>query len=663
MTQDEVAQSNKRDTMSLNFYQSLLIVSGRVRYQNLKGCAVDFFDRLFGRYLANNEESEQRVGTISGISMLGLDALSSSAYSPEAALTILLPLGALGLQYAIPITASIIALLFLVYLSYWQTIHAYPNGGGSYTVAKENLGRFPGLLAAAALLLDYVLNVAVGISAGVGALISAVPSFQPYTLSLCLLILAGITLINLRGVRESGYAFMIPTYLFLVSLLGVLGFGVIKAVQAGGHPIAAEALPVLPQSPLEAVGLWLILRAFASGCTAMTGVEAVSNGVKAFREPVTKYASKTLTAIILILILLLAAIAWLATIYKVGATTPGLAGYESIISQLVRAIVGRGLIYNITIGSVIAVLALSANTSFADFPRLCQIIANDKFLPQAFALRGRRLVFTHGIVVLTLLSGGLLIVFGGITDRLIPLFAIGAFLAFTLSQAGMVVHWWRNSAKTPWTRLSINLVGALATGVTLGVILISKFTEGGWITVVIVPALIMTFYAIRRYYVNVSRSIATQQPLEYEFMDPPLVVVPVREWNKITRKALRFATQISDQVYAVHIESGEVSQKNLEQQWQKFVIEPALKAGAPPPKLIHLESPYRKFFGSLLEFIDDLEKQYPHRRVAIVLPNLTEFKWYQAILHNQRAVLLSAALYLRRDPRIIFVTVPWFLNS
>ena len=621
------------------------------------------FDWVFGRYLASSEEGKQRVGMFSGVSMLGLDALSSSAYGPEAALTVLLPLGALGLHYAIPITGSIIVLLFIVYLSYWQTIHAYPTGGGSYTVAKENLGRFPGLLAAAALLLDYILNVSVGISAGVGALISAVPAFQPHTLALCLVILALITLVNLRGVRESGFAFLVPTYLFVVSLLAVLGYGLVKAMLAGGHPTSVEALPSLSNGPLETVSLWLILRAFASGCTAMTGVEAVSNGVKAFHEPVTRYASKTLTAIIFILILLLAGIALLASAYGVGATDPGQPGYESIISQLVRAIVGRGWIYNITIGSVIAVLALSANTSFADFPRLCQIIANDNYLPHFFAQRGRRLVFSQGIVVLAFLSGGLLIIFGGITDRLIPLFAIGAFLAFTLSQAGMVVHWWRSSKTVPWVRLSINLLGALATAITLGVVLFSKFTEGGWITAIIVPVLLITFYSIRRHYVGVAKQIECQKPLEFRAMHPPLIVIPIRNWNKITRKALIFSNQISDRIYAVHVETDEKTKQDLEKDWQKFVLEPARRAGVKPPELVALPSPYRRFFGSMIEFIEKIEAEHPDRNVAIVIPDLAEFKWYQAILHNQRAILLNAALYLRRDPRIVVITVPWFLES
>jgi hypothetical protein len=316
----------------------------------------------------------------------------------------------------------------------------------------------------------------------------------------------------------------------------------------------------------------------------------------------------------------------------------------------------------VTIGSVIAVLALSANTSFADFPRLCQIIANDSFLPHFFAQRGRRLVFSHGIVVLAVLSAALLVLFGGVTDRLIPLFAIGAFLAFTLSQAGMVIHWWRRSNGVPWVRLLINLVGALATAITLLVVLVSKFTEGGWITVVIVPALLVLFYAIRKHYVGVDQQIASQQPLKFTSMEPPIVVIPVRSWNKITRKALRFSTQISDQIYAVHVETDDRLKHKLEEQWRKYVLEPAKAAGAQPPELVSLSSPYRKFFGSLLDFIEKIEQEHPHRRVAIVIPNLAEFKWYQAILHNQRAVLLNAALYLRRDPNIIVVTVPWFLE-
>src|SRR5262245_6683731 len=365
-------------------------------------------DLLFGRSLATDEEGEQRVGVLAGIPMLGLDALGSAAYGPEAALTLLIALGTAGLAYIGPITAVIIALLLVVYFSYRPTIEAYPHGGGSYPVAKENLGTTAGLLAAAALMLDYVLVVAVGISAGIGALISAIPSLQPYTLPLCLAILAMITIVNLRGVRESGLAFVLPTYLFIGSMFIVLGIGTVKALLASGHPAAVEAPPELPRATM-AVSAWIVMRSFASGCTAMTGVEAVSNAVAVFREPCVAQARRTLTAIIALLAVMLAGIAYLCRAYGIGATEPDGEGYQSILSQLTAAVVGRGWFYYVTIGSVLSVLALSANTGFADFPRLCRAIAQDGFLPHNFAHRGRRLVYSAGIVILTGLSAGLLI--------------------------------------------------------------------------------------------------------------------------------------------------------------------------------------------------------------------------------------------------------------
>ncbi len=451
-------------------------------------------DYLFGRPLATDEEGEQRVGVLAGIPMLGLDALGSAAYGPEAALTLLIPLGAAGISFIGPISTLIIILLLVVYFSYRQTIAAYPHGGGSYTVAKENLGTTAGLFAAAALLLDYVLVVAVGISAGVGALVSALPALQPHTLSLCLLILAMITVVNLRGVRESGFAFLIPTYLFIVSLLAVLAIGVAKTALAGGHP-AAVAPPAQQPAAAMTATLWILMRAFASGCTAMTGVEAVSNGVSAFRESAVVHARRTLTAIIALLAVMLAGIAYLCVVFKIGATEPGQTGYESTLSQLVAAVIGRGFFYYLTIGSVLAVLALSANTGFADFPRLCRVIAQDGFLPNGFAHRGRRLVYSHGILVLAALSAGILAAFGGITDKLIPLFAVGAFLAFTLSQAGMVAHWWHAGGSHSRKSMAINAAGAICTGVTLVVVLVSKFLEGAWVMCLLVPALLFLFFA------------------------------------------------------------------------------------------------------------------------------------------------------------------------
>ena len=401
---------------------------------------------LFGRPLSSKEDEGQRVGPAAGVPVFGLDALSSAAYGPEAALTVLLPLGLAGIAYIFPISLTIIVLLSIVYFSYRQTIAAYPTGGGSYSVATQNLGTRAGVVAGAALMIDYVLNVAVGISAGVGALVSALPQLQPYTLPLCLAILVILTVVNLRGVRETGLALMAPTYVFVGCLGGVILLGLWKALLHGGHPAAVVAPPRMP-SAAATVSLWLLIKALASGCTAMTGVEAVSNGVKAFREPRVKCSQTTLTIIIGILVLFLAGIAYLARAYGIGATQPGQPGYQSVLSQLIAAIAGRNIFYFVSIGAILSVLSLSANTSFADFPRLCHFIAEDGYLPYPFAIRGRRLVFSFGVYTLAFLAGILLIVFHGLTDKLIPLFAVGAFMAFTFSQAGMVMHWRRSGGR------------------------------------------------------------------------------------------------------------------------------------------------------------------------------------------------------------------------
>ena len=357
---------------------------------------MDLVDLLLGRPLATEEEKAERIGPAKGVPIFGLDALSSAAYGPEAALTLLIPLGMAGVAYIVPISVSIVCLLAIVYFSYRQTIMAYPQGGGSYTVASENLGVWPGLLAAASLMVDYVLTAAVGISAGVGALISAVPSLQKHTLALCLAILIVVTLINLRGVSEAGGIFLVPTYLFIFCLLAMIALGVIKTLIAGGHPVPVVAPPRLTGA-VEAVSAWLLLRAFASGCTAMTGVEAVSNGVMAFKEPASVTARHTLTVVIGILTVMLLGIAFLCRAYGVAATPPGEAGYQSVLSQLLAAITGKGVFYGVSIGSILVVLALSANTAFADFPRLARAIAQNGFLPHGLAIRGRRLVYTQGI--------------------------------------------------------------------------------------------------------------------------------------------------------------------------------------------------------------------------------------------------------------------------
>ncbi len=487
---------------------------------------MSFFDLVVGKPLATSEERAEHIGPIAGIPVFGLDALSSAAYGPEAALTLLIPLGLLGIQHIVPISLAIIGLLAIVYVSYLQTIDAYPHGGGSYTVASENLGANAGLFAAAALMIDYILNAAVGISAGVGALVSAFPVLQPHTLALCLGILLILTLINVRGVKDTGTAFLVPTYLFVGTLLLVILVGAVRAFAAGGHPVPIVEPPHLPVSA-SMLSLWLLAKVFASGCTAMTGVEAVSNGVNAFREPTQKNAKRTLSIIIALLMVFLAGIALLCRAYSIGATDPGAAGYQSILSQLTAAVMGRGWFYYVTIGSILAVLALSANTSYADFPRLTRAIAMHDYLPHVFMIRGRRLLYSHGVYALVGFTALLLIVFGGVTDRLIPLFAIGAFLAFTLSQAGMVMHWKRQGGQGSLQRMVINGVGAFATGTTLLVVLVAKFKDGAWITALLIPALIVTMGAVKRHYARVSREIAVDCPMRIDNLAQPLVILPL----------------------------------------------------------------------------------------------------------------------------------------
>jgi amino acid transporter len=621
---------------------------------------VSIIDFILGRPLKSSEGKGERVGAGAAIPLFGLDALSSAAYGPEAALTLLIPLGAAGLVYILPITLSIILLLSIVYFSYRQTIEAYPTGGGSYTVARHNLGTFAGLLAAAALMIDYTLNVAVGISAGVGALTSAIPSLQPHTLTLCLAILLVITIINLRGVRSAGLAFMAPTYLFVCCMFGLLVMGLVKTAFSGGHPHPVVAPHALPPAT-AAVSAWLIVKAFSSGCTALTGVEAVSNGVRAFQQPVIQRAQRTLTAIIGLLILLLAGIAVLSHAYGVGAVNPG-SGYESVLSQLTGAIAGKGPFYYVTMASILLILSLSANTSFSDFPRVCRAVAQDGYLPLPFASRGRRLVYTWGIAVLALLSAFLLIVFDGVTDRLIPLFAVGAFTAFTLSQSGMVVHWLRNKSPKSRRYMAVNGLGATATAVTVGAVTISKFAAGAWLTVLLIPSMIVLMYSVHKHYGRVARETASPGPLSLEGWGRPVVVVPIAAWNRVSKKGLSFAMQLSPDVHVVYVDCSE-GRADFVKRWDELVKPAAEEAKIPIPQLVFLKSPYRFFLQPILEYVLKLQRKNADRHVVVLIPELVEPRWYQYVLHNQRAQWLKAMLLVKGNQRIIVINVPWYLKE
>jgi len=620
-----------------------------------------FVEILLGRPLATEDEQAERIGPAKGIAIFGLDALSSAAYGPEAALTLLIPLGMAGVAYIVPISVSIIILLAIVFFSYRQTIMAYPQGGGSYTVASENLGVWAGLLAAASLMVDYVLTAAVGISAGVGALVSAVPAMQKHTLPICLGILAILTLINLRGIRETGGVFLLPTYLFILCLLAAIAIGIARTFAAGGHPVPVVAPPKLTATA-EALGAWLLLRAFASGCTAMTGVEAVSNGVMAFREPPAKNARLTLTIIIGILIVMLAGIAFLARAYGIAATPPGEQGYESVLSQLLGAITGKGVFYWVSSASILLVLSLSANTAFADFPRLARAIAQNGFLPHALTLRGRRLVFATGVYALAILAAVLLIAFGGITDRLIPLYAVGAFMAFTLSQAGMVMHWKRVGGPGSGRFMFVNGLGAIATAATTAVVLVAKFTEGAWITLLLIPGLILMMRAVKRQYDRVAQETCLDKPANTGDLRPPLVILPVQRWNTVTEKALRFAWSISKDIQALHIECGEDTE-NVCRRWSELAEAPARQAGLPEPKLVLLQSPFRFVIRPIVDYVLKLEQENPDRDLAVLVPELVESRWYYSLLHNNRSEILRALLLLKGNHRITVVNIPWHLKG
>ncbi|HET9623310.1 MAG TPA: APC family permease [Kofleriaceae bacterium] len=630
---------------------------------------------LFGRTLANRDDHARKLNALEGVPAMGLDGLASAAYGPEAALTVLIPTGAAGLAYAAPVTAAILGLLAVLYVSYRQTISAYPDNGGGYIVSKHNLGTLASLVAAAALMIDYLLNVAVGISAGVAALVSAVPALHPHVLALCLAILALVTAINLRGTPEAARLFAVPTYLFVVCFAGVVAIGVVRVIAAPGAPAPVVA-PARPLAAGQAVTLWLLLRTFAAGCTAMTGVEAVSNGISAFREPRVQHGHRTLTAISLLLASLLIGIAYLVTVFGIPAMDQTQPGYRSVLSQLTAAVVGTGVYYHITIASLLCVLTLSANTSFVDFPRLCRCLAADGFLPRSFAIAGRRLMFSLGILCLAGGAALLLITFGGITDRLIPLFAIGAFLTFTMSQAGMVVHWRRTGQRAGHRRrgpLAINALGTVVTGAALIIIVATKLTEGAWITIAVLPGLVLVLRRIKRYYDRLDRGLRDEGALDYRDLGPPIAIVVFERWNKLTDRALRIALQLSADVRAVHLRTldgppqaagdDDDDSRAIRAQWAADVVAPAQAAGVAPPALRFLRAEHRLMHRPLLALVKQLHAEHPSRLIAVLLPEVIQTWWWQALLHGRRARKLQSYLLRFAGSRVVLIHIPWYLEE
>jgi amino acid transporter len=612
---------------------------------------------LFGPALRTDENRRQALDVRTGIAALGLDALASAAYGPEAALTVLMPLGAAGPRHMLPIAATIVALLIIVQLSYQQTIGAYPEGGGSYVVVSRNLGARAGRLAGAALWVDYVLNVAVAISAGVGALVSAFPPLLPHTLALCLAILGGLTLINLRGVRDTGTALILPTYAFVASLGLVLLLGVAQALRGSGAPAPLPAEASVP-GPLVAASPWLLLRAFAGGCTAMTGVEAVSNATPMFAEPRVRRARQTLAAIVSILAFLVIAVAVLCRVHGIRATPGGDPRYQSVLSQVTGAVVGRGPFYYVTMAAITAVLCLSANTSFAAFPRLCQQLAVDKYLPARFAHQGPRLVYTAGVVSLATMAAALLIAWRGVTDRLVPLFAVGAFLAFTLSQLGMVAHW--RGARPHRARLPalvLNAVGAVATAATLAIVVAAKFTAGAWLAVLAIGGLLLLFARHRAQICAREDVTAEALPLDMSGLTAPIVIVPLRRLNLAGRAALRFAMTLSADVTALQLIGADIDEHDLTADWTRLIDEPCRAAGRPSPRLLILRSNFRRVVAPIVDHARRLREIHPERVILVVLAEPTGRHWYHVLLRNHTASAVKTRLRFTAESGIAVVRV------
>jgi amino acid transporter len=610
---------------------------------------------LFGRPLPSERLEHERLNKKTALAVLSSDAISSVAYATDQILIVLAVLGtAAAVSYAVPISAVIVGLLILVGLSYRQTIFAYPNGGGSYTVAKENLGTGSGLFAAAALLTDYIMTVAVSIAGGIAAITSAYHSLIPHTVLLCVVSIAVLAMVNLRGVRESGAAFSVPTYVFVLMMVALIAYGGYRALFGGEAAVASGIIKVDPVS-LQQHGLvgapatlalgWLLIRGFAEGCAAMTGTEAISNGVMAFKQPAQKNAAATLGWMVAILAAFFLGTSFLARHYGVMPTTT-----DTVLSQLASHIFGRGAFYYVFQYSTFAILVLAANTAFADFPRLSGILANDGYMPRQLAARGDRLAFSNGIIALGLIAGAIVWLFGGQTNALIPLYAVGVFICFTLSQAGMVVHWLRTRQPGWRWKAALNGIGALATGIVSILQVATKFIEGAWIVVLIIPLIIVLLRKIHRHYDQFASEI------EFRGQSPitPLhhsVVVPVNGITKATAGALVYASAISDEVVAVYIEVDQRVTEKMKADWDEWDI------GIP---LVVIPSPYRSVLRPLVEYVENLRMLMPGELVTVVVPEIVPKKWWEHLLHNKTALYIRTAFLFK--PNVVVTTVPFLLG-
>ncbi|MDF2629604.1 MAG: hypothetical protein K0R39_3435 [Symbiobacteriaceae bacterium] len=598
---------------------------------------------LIGTPLRNEDLAHERLTNVKALAVFSSDALSSVAYATEEILMALILAGSSALSLSMPIGLGIAVLLAVVAMSYRQTIFAYPGGGGSFIVAKENLGIYPGLISGAALLIDYVLTVAVSISAGAAAITSAFPALLPYKVEMILFAILLITVANLRGVKDSGSIFAVPTYAFVFSIFALLAVGIGRAV-FGGLPPVVVTETVAAQQPLT---LFLILRAFASGCTALTGVEAISDGVQAFKEPVSRNAAKTLTWMAGLLMAMFLGITYLANHVEIHPVHGG----ETVLSQVARAVVGQGAIYYVIQGVTALILFLAANTSYADFPRLASIIAANGYLPRQLTMRGDRLVFSNGIVLLGAVAAALVIYFHGDTHSLMPLYAVGVFLSFTMSQSGMVVRWFKHRAQDPhWAiKAAVNGLGATVTGVVLIIIASTKFTHGAWIIVLLIPIVVMVFRAVHAHYLHVADDL--RMPLTEELEQVKhTIIVPIAGVNRAVAHALSYAMTLSDDVRAVHIGTDPEATEKLQAKWNQW---------NPGVKLTVIQTPYRSMMRPFINYVDKIERRSKLDMVTIVVPEFVPTRWWHHLLHNQSALMLRAALHFRKNT--VVVSVPYHL--
>jgi amino acid transporter len=599
--------------------------------------------KLFvGSPLATAQARHERLSRTSALAVFSSDALSSVAYATEEILLVLVLAGSAALTFSIPIGIAIALLIAVVVSSYRQTILAYPHGGGAYIVTKDNLGTLPALVAAGALLIDYVLTVAVSVAAGVAAITSAFPVLYDYRIVLGVIFIAGIATVNLRGLRESGALFAVPTYLFVVSFAAMLAYGFVRWM-FGWEGVPAPAAE--PAEMSQALTIFLVLRAFASGCAALTGVEAVSDGVPAFRPPEARNARIVLAWLGIILVTLFIGITFLAHHYQVLPRAE-----ETVVSQLARLIFGGGLLYYEVQAVTMLILVFAANTAFADFPRLAYFLARDGFIPRQFGTRGDRLVFSNGILILGGLAALLILLFGGATHALIPLYAVGVFVSFTLSQASMVRRWLSRREEGWWWRWVLNAVGAATTGLVMLVIAATKFSHGAWMVVLLIPLLVALFMMIHRHYADVARQLS----LVNYGGPPPIqhsVLVLVGDLHRGVAAALRYAQTLSTSAKAVYVELDPERTQKLEEKWGKFGL------GVP---LVVLTSPYRSLLTPFLDYVNHLLAVGENHVVTIVIPEFVPARWWQHLLHNQTALLIKGALLFRKG--VVVVDVPFHLS-